>query len=360
VKKRGRRGPRDGVAARGQSTIDVGPVRSGAESAGGGARFGVIAGGQSRNSLKVLWSHRPRPGRMAGPGTPEGGLLERCHRNYWETLWQYVRWIPGAARRDLPTATWIRCDLPSSLSNVAFFTSLGSASQETFREARAFFGPKVPWRVLATGPRAVEVGTVATGLGLRPAPNEPGMILDPVHSGPPPPDSLTIRLVTDRGSLADFGVAWSEAFRFPRWVLPVILPDPRAEDRERGAQNRFFVGYSSGRPVACSTVTITERVAGIASVGTVRSFRGRGFGTAMTWAAVDAGRTLDADVSYLAATPMGYPVYERMGFRRAAEYPSWQAPLGFFRSLGALWTVRRMVRDRRRSHPNAFPGGRGQ
>jgi GNAT superfamily N-acetyltransferase len=294
---------------------------------------------------------------MVAPGIPEAGLLDRCHRNYAETLWQYIRSIPGAARRDLPDATLIRCDLPSSLTNVLFFPNPRSAPRERLREARTYFGPKLPWRVLTSGERASEVGSAAVGLGLRPAPNEPGMLLDPIRSIPQAPGSLTIRPVKDLTSLADFGVVWSEAFRFPRWVLPVVLSHPPSDDSERAAQNRFFVGYVDGRPVACSTVTVTERVAGIASVGTIPSARRRGIGTAMTWAAVDAGRALGADTAYLAASTMGYPVYERMGFRRAAEYPCWHVPVGLVRTLRAFRTVRRLVRRQRNPRPNFAPRG---
>jgi GNAT superfamily N-acetyltransferase len=292
---------------------------------------------------------------MAVPGASPANPLERCHRNYAETLWQYVRGLPGAARRDLSDATLIRCDLPSSIANVLFFVSPKNSPSERLAEARRFFGPKVPWRVLASGDRASWVGRSAETAGLRPAPNEPGMLLDPMRPVPSVLPSVTIRPVVDGPGLSDFGVVWSGSFGIPRWVLPVALPRMPPDDPEHGAQNRFFVGYVHGAPVACATLTVTEGVAGIASVGTLRSARGRGLGTAMTWAAVDAGRELGADVAYLAASPMGYPVYERMGFRRVAEYPSWQVRFGFFATLGAFWRLRGMVRHPRTSGSSPTP-----
>jgi GNAT superfamily N-acetyltransferase len=294
---------------------------------------------------------------MATPGAREVGVLERCHRNYLETFWQYLRLVPGAARRDLPDATLIRCDLPSTIGNALFFTNPTSTPRERLLEARSFFGPRLPWRVITSGTRASEVGREAAHLGLRPGTAEPGMLLDPIPSIPPAPPSLTIRPVTDAESLADFGTVWSEAFRIPRWVLPVALPSVPPDDPERAAQNRFFVGYVDRRPMTCSTVTVTERVAGVASVGTVPAARQRGLGTAVTWAAVDAGRVLGAEVSYLAATPMGYPVYARMGFRRVAEYPSWHVSFGFFRMLRAVWTVRRLVRKQQIARSRSISTG---
>jgi ribosomal protein S18 acetylase RimI-like enzyme len=241
----------------------------------------------------------------------------------------------------------MRCELPASIANTAFLINPTLPRDELLREASAFFGPERPWRVLLGGPGFEEVDVAARQLGLRRAPSEPGMLLDPIRPLPGPPASLTIRPVENAAALADFGAVWCESFRIPTWVLPVAMPRVPPDDPERGAQNRFFVGYAEGRPVACSTVTVTERVAAIASVGTVTRARGRGYGTAMTSKAVEMGASLGADVAALAASTMGYPVYERMGFRRVAEYPSWHVPSGFFRTLRMVRTFRRLVRETR-------------
>ena len=48
--------------------------------------------------------------------------------------------------------------------------------------------------------------------------------------------------------------------------------------------------------------------------------RGRGVGTALTWAAVQAGVVRGHDIAVLQATPMGLPVYRAMGFETVVEY----------------------------------------
>jgi GNAT superfamily N-acetyltransferase len=276
-------------------------------------------------------------------------LLGRCHRNMAESFWQYIRLIPGATRRDLPDTTLMRCEIPFSVANLMFFPEPRSPARSRLVEASEFFGRKRPWRLFTTPPAASEVGREAEDLGLRPGPNEPGMLLDPLPTPPTTPSSIAIQPVVDAKTFADFGAVWSDSFGVPRWALPVSLPGPPPDDPEHGTQNRLFVGYVDRRPMACSAVTVTERVAGISSVGTVRSGRGKGLGTAVTGAAVNAGRALGADVAYLAATDMGYPVYERMGFRRFSEYPTWQVHVGFFRTLGAVRTLRRLVRAQERA-----------
>lgn len=282
---------------------------------------------------------------MMDPDRPSVELLRRCHRSYIECLWQNIRSTSGALRREVPEGVMMRCDLPSSVANVLFLIDPVPRPEDRVRQALSFFGPKLPWRLLSTAPGSEELGRTAVRLGLRPASVEPGLLLSDLRRGSSPPSPLTIRAVEDAPALADFGRAWCDAFRIPQWVFPVAMPRVPPDDLEHGAQNRFFVGYEAGRPVACATVTVTERVAGIASVGTVPAARGRGYGTAITGTAVESGRSLGAEVAYLGATTMGYPVYERMGFRRVAEYPGWQVPVGAWRMLGVLRTLRRLARS---------------
>jgi ketosteroid isomerase-like protein/ribosomal protein S18 acetylase RimI-like enzyme len=81
-----------------------------------------------------------------------------------------------------------------------------------------------------------------------------------------------------------------------------------------------FVGYVEGRPAAAAGVWVTHGVGGIGWVGTVPEFRGRGYAEAVTWAAVREGFRRGAAFANLQASPMGRPVYERMGFITPTHY----------------------------------------
>ena len=59
---------------------------------------------------------------------------------------------------------------------------------------------------------------------------------------------------------------------------------------------------------------------GVYGVGTRPEFRRRGVGTALSWAAVNAGREWGCDTVVLQATAAGLPVHERMGFRNVVRY----------------------------------------
>jgi GNAT superfamily N-acetyltransferase len=289
-------------------------------------------------------------GASNGMSSEDGGTRTRCHRNYAEAFWQFTKWAPGAARRNIGGGLAIRCDLPYSLANTWFLPEPEVPIDATFPAAAAFFGPRTPWRLISDGPPSGSARRAALAHGLAPITAEPGMLLDPIRTGAPAAPAVDIRTVGTLEDLQDFARVWCAAFGVPPFVFPLVLPRVLTDDADHRAQNRLFVGYAGGAPAACSAVVVTERVAGVVSVGTLTEARGRGLGTALTAHAVESGRSLGADVAYLAATPMGLPVYRRMGFRTVADYPSWATPVSLFRQLRSAWTTWRLARafDRRR------------
>ncbi len=82
----------------------------------------------------------------------------------------------------------------------------------------------------------------------------------------------------------------------------------------------LFLGVVKGVAVATSMAVITGDVVGVFNVQTQPRARGHGFGTALTAAAMEAGRKRGATTAALQATAMGLPVYEKMGFDRRYSY----------------------------------------
>jgi GNAT superfamily N-acetyltransferase len=78
---------------------------------------------------------------------------------------------------------------------------------------------------------------------------------------------------------------------------------------------QLLVGLDRGEPVAASRLFCAAGVAGIYHVATLPEARGQGFGTAVTLAALRAGRDLGYRVAILTASGEGYSLYLRLGFR---------------------------------------------
>jgi GNAT superfamily N-acetyltransferase len=83
---------------------------------------------------------------------------------------------------------------------------------------------------------------------------------------------------------------------------------------------RFYAGRVDGAVVSTSMLVATGAVAGIYWVGTLEKHRGRGYGEALTWAAVAGGQELGCELASLQASKLGRPVYARMGFAHVLDY----------------------------------------
>lgn len=129
--------------------------------------------------------------------------------------------------------------------------------------------------------------------------------------------SLSIREV-GKDTIDDAVVCFADAFD----------ADPDEVSRELGPNLltiptfTVFVGYLAGEPVATSMLATTRSVglAGVYSVATRPAHRGRGFGTALTDAALVAAGEQGYDVAVLEPSPSGAPMYRRMGFEPFTTY----------------------------------------
>lgn len=148
----------------------------------------------------------------------------------------------------------------------------------------------------------------------------PGMALlgDPGTRCEPP--GLEIRPAVDDAGRRDYMHVTAAAY------ATYGSPTEYAEDAFAALESvcaphiQGFVGYLGAEPVAAAAVYVTHGVAGIGWVGTVPAQRGHGYAEAVTWAAIREGFCRGASFANLQASPMGRPIYERMGFITPTEY----------------------------------------
>src|SRR6185312_3126052 len=104
----------------------------------------------------------------------------------------------------------------------------------------------------------------------------------------------------------------------------LTFPDDRITDTPAlGGAMRFFIGYEGEQPVSCAMAFIGGREVGIYAVATLPDRRGKGYGDALTRAALAAASHLPA---VLEASELGQPIYQRMGFQVVSEYTLWYKP----------------------------------
>lgn len=251
-------------------------------------------------------------------------IVADLNENWAEWLSFTAEHSPGGESR---TFGAIRCSsvgVPMPLFNQAFVFEAPSASD--LEQATSWLSERnVPFWVTAPGAVAPAVADMAESTGLDPQANTmPGMSYAPLSDLPADTDGDGEYLqITESGQLGDLAVVTSEAFGAPLEAAAFLAPASTLAD-DRCA---WFLGYLDGDLAACGQLIRTAGVAGVYSIGVRERFRRRGLGTAITAAALVAGRDLGCSTGVLQASPMGGPVYDRMGFETVTQYHCF-APAG--------------------------------
>lgn len=127
-----------------------------------------------------------------------------------------------------------------------------------------------------------------------PHPTPPGLVVRPAR-----PDELD---TAHDVFLTAFGVSRDLRPDFAR-----LLAGP-------GEASQPVLALLDDEPVGGGTLFVTGRTAGLYDVAVLPGHRGRGLGTAVTAALVDAARDAGCTEAVLHATELGVGVYERLGF----------------------------------------------
>jgi hypothetical protein len=148
----------------------------------------------------------------------------------------------------------------------------------------------------------------------------------------PPVDGVTVRVVDDEAGLRAFIAVNADAYATygmpPEVVLDlfdetaVVLADPAAH---------MVVASRGTEPVATAMIFESDGVASVQWVGTVPAGRGSGLGALVTTVVTNLAFDRSASSCTLQASPMGAPVYLRLGYETIyhyTEFVRWPRPPG--------------------------------
>ena len=137
---------------------------------------------------------------------------------------------------------------------------------------------------------------------------------------PPEPAGTELRWVTDEAGIRDFLAVNSVAYAslgMPVEVLgDLIVPGPRFLE----PHVQTVVAYLEDEPVAAAQTLLSHGIAGVYWVGTVEAARGKGLAESVTRAVTNRAFDLGAGANTLQASPMGGPIYLRMGYETIYHY----------------------------------------
>lgn len=156
----------------------------------------------------------------------------------------------------------------------------------------------------------------------------PGMALHPIPGGGAQGGGGSggsdheIRRVSDEAGTEDHIVTAAAGFEMPEALLRAIVGPALTAHPDVAV----YVGYVEGRPVTTGLGFRTGRTIGVYNIATVPDARRRGYGAAMTERIAADAVAEGCDVAILQASPMGLPIYERLGYRTVVEYDAWIDP----------------------------------
>lgn len=165
-----------------------------------------------------------------------------------------------------------------------------------------------------------DLAAAADAAGLLPILSSPEMVCRARLDDKPVPTGATLRWVDDRQSLDDFvtvsDLAYSSVGMEPGAVAEAICD----LDRVTAPHVHTVVAHLDGAPVAAAMVLLSHSISGVYWVGTTEPARGSGLGEAVTRAVTNRALDAGARAVTLQASPMGEPIYLRMGYESIYRY----------------------------------------
>ncbi len=252
----------------------------------------------------------------------DSDLVRAADENFIASFRKLAEHAPEGQTQDVGSIFSFTTGLPVSLFNGCVVTqeapSIELAASLAWVQAR-----DVPFRLWVAEKLAADLGEVPTSFGLEPdASLYPGMVLHPIPDALTPRAGITVVAISEP-SLDEF-IDVLEQGGVSAEVAHGLISSSFAADEEV----RLFVGRLDGRPVGTSIAIRSRDASGVYNVGTLPSARRRGVGSALTWAAVEAGRAWGCDTIVLQSSVMGLSLYSDMGFRTVAPYVAFAGSSG--------------------------------
>lgn len=218
-------------------------------------------------------------------------------------------------------------DFPA-FSNGVFRTDDRADPDGVLGRARDFFHPR--GRGFSLWVRDLEVDTDLTRAAQAAAYGKlfdyPQMICRQRLEERAAPHGVEIRRVTDAEAFGEFAYINAQAYTVYGSPAEATASNFGRPDTFLSPHNAGFVAYLDNEPVGAAMTMLTHGIAGIFWVGTLEAARGRGIAEACTRVATNWGFDMGAPNVQLQASPMGEPIYRRMGYEDLYRYDFWLCP----------------------------------
>jgi GNAT superfamily N-acetyltransferase len=152
--------------------------------------------------------------------------------------------------------------------------------------------------------------------------DEPAFVMPELPAAAPAPAGLEVRRVADAAGRRDYGATVEGVFGSMGDGMDSLIPAAGLADAELA----FLVGYCGGEPVSAATALRAGPAVHVAGVATLETYRGRGYGAALTRAALAEGARWGCTHGALRSGPLSVPLYRRLGFIHVCNHRTYAVP----------------------------------
>ena len=245
-------------------------------------------------------------------------IIAAIEENFIGLTSAYVRTSGGQVHIE-PELTWLYTGTPLSYYNGVTRTTIGTSDPDArIRAILAFFQtrrqPMSWWVTPSTCPPDLARRLQAHGLKLEW--QDAGMAVDlhNLNESLSTPAGLTIERIEDEATMADWIWVFGLGFELDEEALKSYRQLVTSRPPKEHPVSPFYLARLHGEPVAVSALYCDPHIAGLCEVCTIPSARRQGIGAAITLAPLLDARAMGYRIAVLQASPMGEPVYRRLGF----------------------------------------------
>lgn len=256
------------------------------------------------------------------PTFDDATLVVLSDLNHLESNRELARRAGGTVVDEPGLTFWAGAHPLPVLANAVVRTDSGVSGDEVLARGRRFFGARGRgFTVLLFGAADADLAPVCEAAGLAKMGDSPGLVLERRLADRTPPAGVTLRTVESDADAAAFARVNGEAYAtygMPPDCAPALLG---RLDVVRAPHITSVVARVDGTAAAAAMVILTHGIGGIYWVGTTPTARGKGLAELVTRTVGNVAFDLGARAVVLQASPMGDPIYRRMGYREVTRYP---------------------------------------
>jgi GNAT superfamily N-acetyltransferase len=186
--------------------------------------------------------------------------------------------------------------------------------------ADEWFGARGRSYTIFTPVHETDLAEMCEKNGLPVVAEPPELVCETVPDARPLPPGCELRWVDDEAGMhaaADINGDAYSTYGMPTNAFAEVARDAR---RFCAPHVHTVLAYDNGAPAATAQIVMSHGIGGVFAVGTREANRGKGLGDAVARAVTRRAFELGAPFVSLQASPMGDPIYRRMGYRELYGY----------------------------------------